>query len=64
MMISQASRSLLGPGAAGFQGIEERTDDLHPVAAVVEQQPERAADVQHHDERQPEDSDSDWVSTT
>ena len=32
---------------------EERADDSHPVAPEVDQQPHRAADVQHHHERQP-----------
>ena len=41
-------------GAARAQRVEERADDFHPVAPVVDQQAERAADVQHHDERQPE----------
>ncbi len=41
-------------GAAGRQRVEERADDFDPVAPVEDQQAERAADVQHHDEREPE----------
>ncbi len=52
--ISHASRSVGVSRAALGQRVEEGAHDLHPVAAVVEQQPERAADVQHHHERQPE----------
>ncbi len=40
--------------AALAERAEERAHDLHPVAPVVRQQAQRAADVQHHHERQPE----------
>ena len=43
-----------GARAARAQRVEERAHDLDPVAAVVEQQAEGAADVEHHHERQPE----------
>ena len=42
------------PRAARGQRVKERAHDQHPVASVVEQQPQRAADVQHHHERKPE----------
>ena len=52
-MISHASRSVerLDPPLAERR--EEAPDQLDPVAPEVDQQPDGAADVQHHDERQP-----------
>ena len=53
-MISHARRSVGVSTRRVPQRVEEGAHDLDPVAPVVEQQPERAADVEHHDERQPE----------
>ena len=52
-MISQARRSVGVSIAALAQRGEERLDDRDPVPPEVDQQADRAADVEHHHERQP-----------
>ena len=52
--ISHARRSVEVSIRRVDERAEERAHDLDPVAPVVDQQTERAADVEHHHERQPE----------
>ena len=49
-------RQTLGAGLYPARGerVKEGADDPHPFAPIEVQQPERAADVEHHHERQPE----------